>query len=137
MKSRLDIYRAIPDNEGAMNEKDLRKEYRIPAADLPAEYTRFTILLGGEHTTEVQTTDLSLNGFGFLTRLSSENFVPGSRLVLYPLGEDRPVYGIVVHAAATDRGSRIGVKLQELGGYAEYSRAVQKILSDLDAQTGS
>ncbi len=137
MRSRLDIYRAIPDNEGTMNEKDLRKEYRIPAAELPAEYTRFTILLGDEDMAEVQTTDLSLNGFGFLTRLPPETFIAGSRLVLYPLGEDRPVYGIVVHAAATDRGTRIGVKLQELGGYAEYSRTIQKILSDLDAQTGS
>lgn len=120
-----------------MNDRELRKEYRIPAEKLPGQYTRFTILLGQEEETEVQATDLSLNGFGFITALPEESFIQGSRLVLYPLGKERPVYGIVVHAAKSDRGTRVGIKLQELGGYHDYTRAVQKILSDLDAQTGS
>lgn len=120
-----------------MNERELRKEYRIPAEKLPAQYTRFTILLGQENEADVQTTDLSLNGFGFLTDLPVEDFIPGSRLVLYPLDKECPVYGIVVHATMLDRKTRVGVKLQELGGYQDYTRAVHKILSDLDAKTGS
>ncbi len=120
-----------------MCEKELRKEYRIPAENLPGQYTRFTILLGQEGETEVQTTDLSLNGFGFLSALPEEAFIPGSRLVLYPLGKEQPLYGVVVHSSQNGRGTRVGIKLQPLGGYSDYSKAIQKILSDLDAKTGS
>lgn len=120
-----------------MNDRELRKEYRIPADKLPGQYTRFTVLLGQEHETEVQTTDLSLNGFGFLTDLPEDSFIPGSRLVLYPLGKDQPVYGVVVHAARNDRGTRVGIKLQTLGGYHDYAHAIQKILDDLDVKSGS
>lgn len=115
-----------------MNIKELRKEYRIPAKLLPEQYTRFTILLGHETETEVQITDLSLGGFGFVTDLPPENFVSTSRLVLYPLGREQPVYGIVIHAAPTAHGTRVGVKLQELGGFTEYRTAIQKILADID-----
>ncbi len=120
-----------------MNTQDLRKEYRIPANKLPEEYTRFTILLGGGTELEVETTDLSLGGFGFLADLSPENFVSGSRLVLYPLGKDSPVYGVVVHAALTDRGTRVGVLLQDLGGYRAYRAKIQIILEDIDLQNQS
>lgn len=112
--------------------QDLRKEYRIPANELPPEYTSFTILLGHECETEVQTADLSLGGFGFITDHVIDDFVQGSRLVLYPLGRDQPLYGIVVHAATTDRGTRVGIQLQEIGGYREYRTAIQKILEHID-----
>ena len=115
-----------------MNTQDLRKEYRIPANELLPEYTRFTILLGHEHEAEVQTADLSLGGFGFITDRTLDDFIQGSRLVLYPLGRDQPLYGIVVHAASIDKGTRVGVQLQELGGYQEYRTAIQKILQHID-----
>jgi|GEM_PF-1368259 len=115
-----------------MNTQDLRKEHRIPANELPPEYTRFTILLGHEHETEVQTADLSLGGFGFITDRMIDDFIQGSRLVLYPLGRDQSLYGIVVHATTTDKGTRVGVQLQELGGYQEYRTAIQKILHHID-----
>lgn len=137
MKSLLDRPVLIPENGVIMNDRELRKEYRIPAHNLPEQYTRFTILLGQEDETEVQTTDLSLNGFGFLSVLPEEAFIPGSRLVLYPLGKEQPLYGIVVHSARNDRGTRVGIKLQTLGGYNDYVQAIQKILDDLDVKTGS
>ena len=120
-----------------MNEKDLRKEFRIPAKDLPEQYSSFTILLAQGLNAEVTTTDLSLGGFGFFTNIATDSFIPGSRLVLYPLGEATPLYGIVVHAAKTVRGSRVGVKLQELGGYRDYRNAIQNIIKDIDSTYSS
>lgn len=120
-----------------MISKDLRKEYRIPSNKLPKEYIRFTILLGQGNELEVETTDLSLGGFGFLAGLSLENFVPGSRLVLYPLGHDSPVYGVVVHAASTERGTRVGVLLNDLGGYRTYRAKIQEIFKDIDSHSQS
>ncbi|HKL85789.1 MAG TPA: hypothetical protein VJ861_05620, partial [Treponemataceae bacterium] len=81
-----------------MSGVEQRKEIRFPAHVLPEEYRTFSILLSQGKTATVKTVDASRNGFGFTAHLSSDNFILGSKIVLYPFGESRPVYGIIVYA---------------------------------------
>lgn len=87
------------------------------------------------HGIEVQvtTTNASLNGFGFYSTLPPDDFIVGCRLVLFPLGSDIPVYGDIVHSSITDKGTRVGVRLQHLGGYAHYTTVIQKLLDSQES----
>jgi len=108
-----------------------RTERRIAVSELPEEYRQFGALLRLTTEVAVTTTDVSLNGFGFVAELPSENFIVGSRLVLYPLGKNIPVFGVVVHSAAISTGTRVGVRLQHLGGYDAYTAVISKLLGQV------
>ncbi len=111
-----------------MSGQDLRKETRIPSNNLPGEYTEFSILLPHGLEATVITADASLNGFGFFSDLSADNFIQGTRLVLYPLGNSHAVYGDIVHTAPTVNGTRVGVRLLHLGGYEQYHTVMKTFL---------
>jgi hypothetical protein len=111
-----------------MGGKEQRRERRIKVEYLPDEYRCFSILLSHGKEIEVQTLDASMNGFGFLADLDTSNFVVSTHLVLYPLGNEHPVYGIIVHAQAAENKTRVGVQLQPMGGYRRYTEEMQKIL---------
>ena len=100
-----------------MDAVELRKEKRISVNDLPEKYSSFSVLLPHGVETKVYTTDARLNGFGFNSDLPIQDFVIGFRLVLYPFGNDHPVYGNIVHVSSTEKGTRVGVQLLQLGGY--------------------
>jgi hypothetical protein len=104
-----------------MEGSEKRREPRVKAEALPARYREFSILLSHGQEAVVRTSDASLSGFGFYSDLPCEHFVVGTRLVLYPLGDEHPLFGIIVHCQATERGSRVGVHLQALGGYHTYA----------------
>ena len=113
-----------------MDGKEQRKEPRVPADQLPGEYRRFSILLGHGLETPVETTDASLSGFGFVSALPIRNFVLGSRLVLFPLGDSHPVYGVVRFAIELGSGTRVGVALQDIGGYGQYQAAIRPFMPE-------
>ena len=117
-----------------MNSKELRKEIRISVRDIPEEYSAFTILLPHGTESRVNTSDISLNGFGFTSALSPEEFIVGQRLVLYPLGNEHPVYGNIVHTMMTPAGTRVGVSLLHLGGYTKYKAMVSSLLNKLQSK---
>ena len=112
-----------------MSGAEKRNEIRISADRLPEEYHSFSILLPHGMEVIVHTSDASLNGFGFYSELDQNEFIVGCRLVLYPLGNEHPVYGIIVHSSATNKGTRVGVQLQKLGGYKNYTTAIQEIIA--------
>ncbi|MDA3955807.1 PilZ domain-containing protein [Oceanispirochaeta sp.] len=106
-----------------------RKEKRIPVNELPEKYTGFSILLPHGVESMVYTIDASLNGFGFNSDSPLDDFIVGSRLVLYPNGTESPVYGKIVFSCKTDKGTRVGVQLQPYGGYEVYNKEIQEILA--------
>lgn len=110
---------------------ELRKEKRISVNDLPEKYSNFSVLLPHGVESTVNTTDASLNGFGFTSNLPKEDFVVGFKLVLYPLGTDLPVYGTIVHVSKTEMGTRVGVRLLPIGGYKLYNSEIQNLLEKL------
>lgn len=114
-----------------MSSAEQRKEKRIKIDQLPEKYRHFSVLLSQGTTIQVETKDASLNGFGFLANLNESNFIVSTRLVLYPLGDEHPVYGKIVYAMEIDGKTRVGVQLQPLGGYQKYAEEIQKILDAL------
>ena len=110
-----------------MSSADQRKEIRFSFDLLPPEYLSFTILLSHGQTATVTTIDASRYGFGFTVDLSSDNFIVGSKIVLYPLGEDSPVYGVIVYSHSVLNSTRVGVMLQHLGGYDKFVVAINEL----------
>jgi len=104
-----------------------RKEKRYSVDELPKEYSEFSILLGHGSSATVKTIDASLNGFGFKAELQTDSFVLGSKIVLFPLGQEHPVYGIVVYSREFENGTKVGVLLQHLGGYAKYTNIIHEV----------
>lgn len=102
---------------------DKRKEPRIPVALLPPEYAEFTILLPHGQEATVRTLDASQHGFGFTSTLPPDNFIIGTRLVLYPLGTELPVFGTIRFSACVDGVCRVGLELTHAGGYCAYCEA--------------
>ena len=114
---------------GIMNDKDLRSENRIKAADLPDKYATFTVLLPEGLEEEVHTTDASLSGFGFVSSLPPNYYLKGTRIVLYPLGRQKALYGQIIHSSPEESGTRVGIHLQDLGAYETYRGILSALLS--------
>ena len=114
-----------------MGTVESRKEKRISINELPLQYASFSILLPHGIESTVYTIDASFNGFGFISELPTEEFIVGHRLVLYPIGNEHPVYGNIVFCSKVDKGSRVGVQLLPLGGYNLYKIELQEIINKI------
>lgn len=107
-----------------------RKEKRISINELPLKYVSFSVLLPHGIESIVYTIDASKNGFGFISELATEEFIVGHRLVLYPIGNEHPLYGNIVFSSKVEKGSRVGVQLLPLGGYDLYKSELQEIIKN-------
>lgn len=93
--------------------KDLRRECRYKAETLPEPLRRFVVLLPGAVEQEVETTDASAGGFGFLAIGEPDLFIVGTRITLYPIGKDQPLHGKIMHISLKGDRIRVGVAILE------------------------
>jgi hypothetical protein len=111
-----------------MNYTELRKEPRINVSLLPEKYKEFEVLLAHGVTSIVKTADVSSSGFGFYSDLPTNEFIPGQKIVLYPVGETHPVYGTIMHTEIVANQTRVGVLLGKFGGYEKYKEVIDELL---------
>ena len=110
------------------NDGEKRLEKRIMAADLPDSFQVFTLLLPGEGLVKAITTDASLSGFGLLVEAGADNFIIGTNLVIYPLGEDNAIYGRIIFVQQiSSTATRVGLSLLPSASYNEYKKIIQNI----------
>jgi len=88
-----------------------RKEERFPSNELPEYYRNYLIKRADSTVDIVETTDASLTGYGFRSKLSNNHYRTGSTITLFPLGETLPLTGVVKYAHATKEGTHVGVSI--------------------------
>lgn len=111
-----------------MDGQDFRKEKRIPVNNLPPKYRHFRVLQSSGEDDVVLTVDASVSGFGFISDMPEESYVEGTRIVLQPFGEERPVYAKVVFTKFYGAGTRVGVELLPIGYYKQYKKEILELM---------
>jgi hypothetical protein len=109
-------------------EKEKRSERRLKATQLPEELRGF-IVISGKHEIKAQTTDASLNGFGFITIAPADAFITGTHIILYPKGREHALFGTVVHSSPLGKEYlRVGVQLRHSVSSEKYCEIINRLL---------
>jgi len=118
-----------------MTGKEQRKEKRIPAAQLPSKYRRFSVKLANGQLTEVECKDASSEGFCLVSDRPPEEFAIGSRVVLYPSGVEHPIYAEIISSEKLESGTRNGILIHRIGGYHLYDSDYSLLKLKIEKET--
>lgn len=108
--------------------KDKRKEKRYDVELLPESLKKFYIHFSNGDEALAEIKNASMHGFGIRVSLSSEHFIVGTKLVLYPAGKDYALYGKIVHKhEIAENQTQVGLQLLKTEALKKYQKILESI----------